>query len=134
MVLRAPIKKSSMFHRIVSVASIFLTRVASFFRFSWHVDAFERYYSTFLIKWGPEPFLACYFFAIKWEFDKMGTDFQKNSEIAAKSKHFPYTFRKKLNIFLCNFFAIKWGRFSEFIAILEQNGNPFYQERTVSMV
>ena len=52
--------------------------------------------------------MACYFFAIKWEFDKMGTHFQKNSEIAANSKHFPSFFWKKLNVFLCNFFAIKW--------------------------
>ena len=60
------------------------------------------------IKWGPEPFLACYFFAIKREFNKMGTHFQKNSEIVANSKHFPSSFWKKLNVFLCNFFAIKW--------------------------
>ena len=38
----------------------------------------------------------------------MGTHFQKNSEIAANSKHFPSSFWKKLNVFLCNFFAIKW--------------------------
>ena len=66
----------------------------------------------------------------------MGTHFQKNNEIAANSKHFPSSFWKKLNVFLCNFFAIKWEfnkmwMFSEFLAILEQNGNPFYQEHTV---
>ena len=52
--------------------------------------------------------MACYFFAIKWEFDKMGTHFRKNSEIVANRKHFPSSFWKKLNVFLCNFFAIKW--------------------------
>ena len=38
----------------------------------------------------------------------MGMHFQKNSEFAANSKHFPSSFWKKLNVFLCNFFAIKW--------------------------
>ena len=38
----------------------------------------------------------------------MGIHFQKNSEFAANSKHFRSSFWKKLNVFLCNFFAIKW--------------------------